>query len=482
VQAVTDDSGCFMIDSMEKGTFRIEVNDKHACAAIMEVAVDSSSITVEDTLHPYATIKGNAGGGAGAPEKRCVLVYGLNRRIAIDDSGSFSAQDLPAGTFHFRIVSGNGMTAPIDIDSVIARPNDTVLLPFAGWTKSAEITLNTAADGGADIPGDVYGFPVLLRLTKSNFHFDQAAGSGSDCRFAKADGTPLAFEIEQWDSAKGLASIWVRVDTVLGMNGTQSFTMYWSNPRASPVIGGKTVFDTADGFLAAYHLSGNVNDATINGFNGKDNGTTPATDGVIAGGRSFNGSSQYISAGDLPDRQSGTISFWMRPKATINSSTSATQGIWGKKSSDSLDFFLSIRGGGDFWPRPGGTEGGCAGTIFSKLETPDTGYYLSSSTASFQAGIWCHVAWTWGAEGNRIYINGKLENSDTNSLPVYGDGADEIGRTCYDVSNIVNGGPLYFNGTLDEFRMDNRSRGADWIKLCYINQLQDDKFVIIKSR
>jgi hypothetical protein len=233
--------------------------------------------------------------------------------------------------------------------------------------------------------------------------------------------------------------------------------------------------------MTVYHLSGNLNDATSNGYNGVDKGTTDATEGIIGGGRGFNGSS-FFHADNLPDRPSGTLSCWIRPEVTINSSTAATQGIWGKKTSDSLDFSLSFKGGIDFYPGPGGAKAGSAGNLLVKLETPDTAYYLASATSSFPSGVWYYVSWTWGEGKNVIYINGSAERSDTNSLAVSGDANDEIGRSFFDTDNIAGGGPLYFKGNLDEFRIDNHLRSADWVKLCYMNQRPDDKLIMFEAQ
>jgi hypothetical protein len=402
-ETATDDSGYFSIDTPASGAYRIEVNDGQSAALILDVVFDSSSQFLEDTLRPYASVEGNAGALAAASIKRYVLVYGTNRRVAIANNGSFSLHDLPQGTFRFRIVAEHNEVAPVDLDSVITRSKDTVSMPFAGWLHSAKINLNTTASG-ADVTGDEYGFPVLIRLSKNNFHFDQAARSGSDCRFANPEGNSLAFEIEQWDSVRGAATIWVRVDTVFGNNEAQSFLMFWGNPRVAPIANGGTVFDTGNGFMCVYHFNGNVNDATLNRHNGTDNNTVDAEVAMAGRGRGFNGSPQHIQLGDLPDRPSGTISCWMKPNVTVNFSTATTQGIWGKKTSDSLDFTLSLRGT-DFYAVSGGAKAGGPGSLFSKLETTDSGYYLASSTSAFSAGVWYYISWSWGNGDNNIYVN-----------------------------------------------------------------------------
>jgi hypothetical protein len=336
--------------------------------------------------------------------------------------------------------------------------------------------LNTTSSG-ADIKGDVFKFPVLIRLSNKNFNFSEAKGNGSDCRFAKTNKVSIPFSIEQWDSSQGQASIWVLMDTIHG-NGLQTITMHWGSPNAESLISNYTVFDTANGCLCNYHFAGNLKDETINRYNGKDSGTTDSPAGIIGRARAFNGSTSFFNVGDLPDRTSGTISFWFKPGVTFNSSSAKTQGIWGKKSSDIVNFNISLRGK-DFYT-DSGSASSSVGNLISKLEGPDTGYYLESTTNSFNAGVWYFVTWCWGAGGNYMYVNGVLENSSPNSRPVSSNANDEIGRSLYDGSNTPFGAAGYFNGLLDEFRIDNTTRNENWVKLCYMNQGEKDWLISFK--
>jgi hypothetical protein len=58
-------------------------------------------------------------------------------------------------------------------------------------------------------------------------------------------------------------------------------------------------------------------------------------------------------------------------------------------------------------------------------------------------------------------------------------GNDEIGRSGYDYNNVPNAEIRYFNGALDEFRMDSTHRSAAWAKLSYMNQRKDQIVVSI---
>ena len=99
-----------------------------------------------------------------------------------------------------------------------------------------------------------------------------------------------------------------------------------------------------------------------------------------------------------------------------------------------------------------------------------TSYYNHTTTTSWSAGAWHYVVWTWRNGADSMYIDGANNHDTLNLMPDSGAGNDEIGRSYFDNSNISGRGPLYFKGTLDEFRCDNAMRNAYWVKLCFQNQ------------
>jgi hypothetical protein len=478
----TNDSGAFVISKINEGKYAIEVNDENSCAAMLNISVgssDSQTISLKDTLQPYATITGDAGILKDSSDNRYILIYGSSRIIPVKKDGSFVIEKLPEGVFHLKIIAGSKYDESIELENVKAYSSQAVSIPFAGWKYRSEIELNTTSTG-AGVLTDVVNIPVLIRLTKDNFDFSRASGDGSDCRFSKVSGPPLSFEIEQWDSVFQKAAIWVLIDTVYG-NKVQSVNMLYGNPLTVPGADRHAVFDTANGFFAGYHFAGNLYDATVNGYNGIDSSTKNGIDGIIGSSRLFNGSS-YINLGDLPDRPSGTISFWFKPGVTIDTSMSHAHGIWGKTSFDSLNFNISLRGK-DYYTDSNLTsvsQTGAAGNLITKQENGAGGYYLDSKTDGFTSGTWYYACWCWGEKGNFLYVNGVLENSVQGYKPVSGHASDEIGRSRYDSSNIPFGAARYFNGSLDEFRIDKTVRDPGWIKLCYMNQREDNKLVTIK--
>jgi hypothetical protein len=155
---------------------------------------------------------------------------------------------------------------------------------YSTWPSAQKIVLNTSSTG-ANVSGHTYGFPVLIRLNPSNFTgFDATLALGADVRFAKSNGTPLPYEIERWvdgSNNNDTAEIWVRIDTVLGNNSTQFILMHWGKADAISKSSSSGVFVPGNGFLAAYHLGGTLNDASGNNHNGINDNSMDTGAGII---------------------------------------------------------------------------------------------------------------------------------------------------------------------------------------------------------
>jgi hypothetical protein len=253
-----------------------------------------------------------------AGKTRFVQIYGLERLVAVQHDGRFTLSDLPADTLTFRIASADTTQAPIT-DTVATQPGDTITMPFVTWMFSKKIVLNTSSSG-AGVEGDVYGFPVLLRLKTPDFFFGSAGDKGQDLRFSTSSNRPLSYEIERWDPAAGIAEIWVLLDTVHGNNASQFIVMRWGNQGGVAISNGPAVFDTATGFQGVWHLNqptGSLEkDATYNHFDGTPSDTAPLlTDGPIGAAKQFNGVSSFI---DLKSTASGKLNFQENATYTIS--------------------------------------------------------------------------------------------------------------------------------------------------------------------
>ncbi|QDU19806.1 DUF2341 domain-containing protein [Urbifossiella limnaea] len=313
---------------------------------------------------------------------------------------------------------------------------------YQGWAHAGSVVVLTTPDG-ADLPATatVRGFPLLIRLHKDFFDFAQTKTGGEDLRFSAADGTPLAYQIEEWDAAKGVASVWVRVPEIRG-NARQEIKLHWGKADARSEASGKAVFNESNGFLSVWHMSGPVAD-DVGTLASKDTGTTPAA-GVIGPARHFPGRKGVFGGDKIADYPTGssphTTEAWFRPE-TPNS------------------FVLA-------W----GNEHGQGKVVMHYRSPPHVRmecYFSGADVAgksSIPRGEWVHVVHTYEKGNSRVYVNGALDGvTMTPSAPL----------AIKSPARLWLGGwydNYTFTGDIDEVRVSKVARSAEWIRLQYENQ------------
>jgi hypothetical protein len=465
----TDDSGRFKIDSLDIGEYCIEVNDQteRSCRIHCKIIPDDGTRELGNfVLQPYSSIVGMFVTTGTAGVKRYLQIYGLQRIEQIRPDGSFQLDSLPADTFKMHIVSIDNSVPPIDIDQVTTIGGDTTRVRWP-WRFTKRLHLNTTATG-AGVPGYVVGFPVLVRLTSENFDFSAAQPGGGDLRFAKPDGTEMAYEVERWDAVTGQAEIWVRVDTVYGNTESQYFDMFWGNSTARAVSNAATVFDTTVGFQGVWHLrqdtGAKVMDATVNHYDGTLNGTRIITDGMIGAARDFNGSTDFI---EIPNTAGSKLNF----------AEHGTYAISAWVYSNAIDStYRMIVSKGDYQYSLEVMDS-CTWE-FSECQTTGLtteGFDVTQSPATAQ--VWTYVTGVRDGERQYLFVDGVCVDSGVQSL--------SAPQTHNSSSDVMIGRrsdePMYFfNGKIDEVRMTSMALSADWIKLCYMNQKAADALVVFE--
>ena len=438
----------------------IEVTDRTSEAVLINLAVtknDTGLITLEpDTMQPFATIKGKIDYDA-VTERRFAQVVGLERLVEVDIDGFFAFNDLPEGIYTINIISADPEASPIVHKNVTAISGQTTLTAYQGWLHSMPIYLNTTSSGAA-VYENVYNFPVLVRLNRGNFNFSEAKGNGEDVRFVKpdVDSTPLLFEIERWDSSTGAAEIWVRVDTVYANTTRLSFVMMWGNQQAENAVQSGSVFDTADGFGAVWHLSGEGNakgkDATQNGFDGRVS-NVGSVEGMIGSAGLFTGTTDdsYITiensaSGKLNFPEDGhySVSAWVNSDS-INSNRTIL-------SKSDVQYYLKIHG--FKWH-------------FAEYQSDPAGWDFTETDSSYSYRKWVYLCGVRNNDKQYLFVDGVCvdstisHNHDTlardESFNV------EIGRR---IKSDGDDGQ-YFEGKIDEVRICTKARNTSWIKLSY---------------
>jgi hypothetical protein len=347
-------------------------------------------------------------------------------------------------------------------------PGPTDLTKFK---YSKAVKLDTTA-AGAGVMGNVDGFPVALVLNAMNFDFSQAKDGGADVRFAKADGSLLPYAIESWDKAGQAAVVWVKVN-VMGNNAAQSFNMHWGSPDATDASTSKAVFD--NGFVGVWHLN-EEGSSEPDGYKDASPNEAHATGVMMAPGSRVDGrvgkgtwlqnsaampKDQWIKV-DSAKRESFntgakpiTVSVWVLAKSFPNRSTIGGYETVISKGDTSWTF--QRRGTNNDWE--------------SCTRVPA---YHSCAISKTKTALntWFHVTIVFANPTQTLYFNGARDAAATDQGWRQGDHPLGIGQQTQSLMGRRN-----WDGILDEVRISNVARSADWIKLDFESQKEGAKLV-----
>jgi hypothetical protein len=481
----TDSSGYFLVSGLDTGSYLLEINDgEYGLVHKVDIPQSDANINLDLLL---LSLNGGVIGCVQSPGDRkdpvWVQVYGLDRIVKVDSiSGDYSLPDLAQGEYILRFVSLAQdlqiQEVSIYIVSESVKDLEDVKLPelMSAWTDTASIFINTGPTG-AGVSAPVPDFPLLLRLDSSNFDFTQAKDLGEDLRFTKLDGAPLQYEIERWDRNLEQAEIWIRIDTILGDNTNQQIQMYWGNPGAPSLSNARIVFDDDLDFKGVWHLNeaGPLADGSdvyinaANGYLGRDFVSSVLKDGVIGLGQEFDGIDDYIHINQFITelaRDNFTISLWMNARDS--------GGAFLFKGDENGIFDLGEK---VFYLGNGSNQTVGTNPVF----VGHSNRWMIADTL-LELNTWYHLALSWSFAERTFdyYINGApvSVNIDDRYRPENGDNPD---NTIFIGSPGHNDFMQFFNGFMDEIRLDGMVRSASWIKLCFENQKQGSTMLNISQ-
>ncbi len=475
----SDAQGRYSFRNVAPGSYNVQALqlEQRTRMLVTGVEADSGTVTVHpETLREPGAIRlllldcAERDGFAIIPGTEIAISVPAGRDEILLDS-------VPAGNIsevRYKVLDD---TTAVSILDVAVGSAATTTLYNPSWRYRRDIVLNTS-NTGAGTAGDVFGFPVLVRLTGENFDFARAEGDGSDIRFTSSHGFALPHAIERWDSGGRSALLWVKADTVRGGDSTQFMTMYWGNPDAPDASNGEAVFDTAAGFQGVWHLDENGNDpaldATANRFNGTAYdmlGDDSPAEAPIGSARSFDGSSSYIT---MPNTAGGKLNFGTNDHFSVSAWVyidSFDDEYRTILSKGYRQYFLQVTQfpRSDLWQF----------SVFG-----DTSKWIMSHTEAAEKQ-WVFLTAVRSGTEQDIYCNGELVVKNAVTSQVYSqpetyvrDTTDDftIGRFFKEATFPVTG-YCHYRGAIDEVRVCSVARGADWIRLCYMNQRSDDRLL-----
>lgn len=321
------------------------------------------------------------------------------------------------------------------------------------WSNSflyrMKITFNNK-----EIGENLTDFPMPIIFTNSQSSFwNHVQTSGNDIRFIDADNTTeLYYELEKFDHTTDNMVAWVRVPQVDASSTTDFVWIYYGNSTVdfdshkSPA----NVWDAS--YTAVYHSNGATASTLVdskNAYNGTQHNSPTATAGKIDGAMSYVASSQQYYSTTILSGKTFTWEVWVN----VTSFTTYHSMITVDNSYMLFDLYSNAI---SMWSTDGmnGGNGGIGG--------------LSTNAAY-------HLVFV--REGDNIAGGYKFYVDGSSSGTTYGTGTWTPAAGHYDyIADRQDTLSQAFNGILDEVRISDTNRSANWIKACYQYEADQSKF------
>ena len=232
----------------------------------IRIKIPASFNMTWDATDTTATFGGTASAKAGT-----ITYEDSNKTLVVDVTSDFTVgQTLTIAGLSFTSFSASSVSDNLELEinnanTSVAENDKTITISPAWWNEDWIYNRTiTFANSGQD--ENLANFPVMVKLTSSNFDFSKARSAGQDLRFIDSDNvTQLSHEIEYYNVASQTAIIWVKIPQIDASSNTDFIYMYYGNSGASD---GQNITDVwSNGFAAVYHFaeqSGNYLDSTSN--------------------------------------------------------------------------------------------------------------------------------------------------------------------------------------------------------------------------
>jgi FlaG/FlaF family flagellin (archaellin) len=348
-------------------------------------------------------------------------------------------------------IKGEKATVKVTATNGISAEITKTFIEVAYFKK---ITLN-------NIVGSHNDFPAYINI-QNDKQIASAATSQELIYFTDKTGNQvLPHEIISYNS--GNLKAYVRIPTL--SEGTEIRICYGAYPKNEPYV--PSVWN--NGYAAVWHMdqtpagTNSILDSTTNNRHG-----TPINmeigdqqTGKVGGSLNFDGTNEQVTTSSFaPGTTSMTAEAWIKPTGTARSQRIICKESGGGSVLELTVFDLGI----------------------SQSSQLDIRLRTGTSTTTFAAGniprdgSWTHVAFTYDGSNIISYINGSPVGSRGKTGTI-------VNHDCRIViANYDGTGSRYFSGSIDEGRISNIARSADWLQTQYRNIDDPANFVTIGNQ
>ena len=314
------------------------------------------------------------------------------------------------------------------------------------WQFRKSLAVDTSPTGTA-IAQPLAEYPTLVRLHLGNFNYwGDVKQDGSDLRFVAGDDiTPLPFHIEKFDAVNQIALLWVKTTQLVPGLNNQGFYLYYGNPDAVPGENAPQTFDKNT--VAVLHFSQARPFADTTAYGNSPSLANAATEpaGLIGQAARFAGGQ--------------SLRFLGSPSLAVNPANGWTFSTWVRLDGPQVDAVLTEHAD----TLSGRLRIGINGTalvterLAAGTDPSETGLQSPPSTLTLAPGTWHHVAYTISSAGVTVYLDGAVALTDSQPVSAYSGGVT-VGSTVEAARGLAG-------ATVDEIRISNVARPADWVTL-----------------
>ena len=498
-----DDVGSIV--SLELWNLNAEQSQKHTPSPSQEgnqnyeTSDEANSQTISTATHPNLSQEGNQDYGANDMRKNIkgfTNGYAVNDQIKTKQTNFYKAKikypPMSDGEFFIEAFGvGVGSIVPLGLWNINAEQSQTGSTASSRYRSTLDYGANISAYGHLDpwyssswsyrrqiiidhsevadvaVPSTTYeDFPVYVHITGlSNVETD-----GADIRFTNLAGTELPREIEKYDS--GTLDVWVKFTLTKDAGDTSDdvIYMYYGNssatePAANSTYGSDNVWNS--NYKMVQHMQEDPTDtspafvdSTLNNNDGTDYGDMTTTDqvaGRLDGSLDFDGGDDYVLASPPVVLKPITLSCWFRVSNTTD---------------DHVLISISDEAGSNDWFRMFASGNTQANKLVANIKHDAD--VTAISTNAFSADIWHYGVAVYEASRTLVYLDNVETIINYTKTPVDLDNCT-IGVLKYNLF------ARYTTGLIDEVRISNTVRTADWIKTEYNNQNAPSTFLTINA-
>jgi Tfp pilus assembly protein PilE len=366
---------------------------------------------------------------------------------------------------------------PIPPTATPVPPTATPVPP--AWPFRKKITIQESQITGTS---SLSNFPVLIslpsdaQLASTSPTTPGAQADGDDIKFTSSDGvSQLDHEIETFDKSTGKLVAWVRIPVLSATVDTVIY-MYYGNITTGSMQDPINTWDST--FIGVWHLkespsgvSGEIKDSAATNH-GTGNGSMSAVNqvtGKIGGSLNFNGTSNYVN---IPNNaslnftagQNFTLSAWVKSSQVANS-VDDPQIIDKVSPEDTPRYGYELSLHGDLnspkWYPQVWTNEVSVSAYGTTNVANGSWHYLTAERAGTLLISY--------EDGMQSSVSTSGSNTLVNTVPL------RFGKSSYIASSFQ----YFYQGQIDEVRIANMARSADWISAEYANQTSPGTFSIL---